>query len=341
MNPNKRHRDAILRFSRPCILSSLAASFLVTHSGMAQEDAEDGVSDSDARGTDLAQQLQNPVADLVSVPVQFNFADGVGPDEAVRTIVNLQPVVPFELNDDWNLISRWIMPYVSQPSLAPGLAPSSGIGDIVFSAFFSPQHSDGLIWGAGPVLSLPATNDPVLGTGKWSMGPTFVALKQSGPWTYGFLANYLVSVGSATNEPRPDVGSGLVQPFLSYSRADGVSYSISSESSYNSKAGSGNKWTVPINFSVSKITRFGPFPFSIGGGLGWYADAPDGGPDWQLRANFSHWADHEKALTFTCFTRSVLPQRVIWCLGTGRPLACERGYSGKSYRDHAGIHPAR
>jgi hypothetical protein len=259
----------------------------VTQSGIAQEADEDGDVGSDAAASDLAQQLSNPVADLVSVPVQFNFADGVGPDEAVRTIVNLQPVVPFELNDDWNLISRWIMPYVSQPSLAPGLAPSSGIGDIAFSAFFSPTRNSNLIWGAGPVLSLPVTTDPVLGTGKWSVGPTFVALKQAGPWTYGFLANYLVSVGSATNEPRSDVSSGLVQPFLAYSTAEGVTYSINSESSYNSKAASGNKWTVPINFSVSKITRFGPFPFSVGGGLGWYADAPDGGPDWQLRANFT------------------------------------------------------
>jgi hypothetical protein len=263
-------------------LVAVAGALLTTNVALAQQ-ATGGASSS----SDLAKQLSNPVADLVSVPLQFNFADGVGPDEANRTILNVQPVVPFELNDDWNLIARWIMPFVSQPSLAPGLGPSSGMGDILFSTFFSPRNSGGMTWGVGPVLSLPVTSDPVLGSGKWAAGPTFVALKQEGPWTYGFLANYLWSFADATNEPRSDVENLFLQPFLAYATSDGVTYSVNAEASYNAKASRGNEWTVPINFSVSKVTRFGPFPFSVGGGLGWYADAPNGGPDWQLRASFT------------------------------------------------------
>jgi hypothetical protein len=259
----------------------IAAASLAAVPAIAQE-AAGGESASD-----LAQELSNPIADLVSVPIQFNFADGVGPDEATRTIMNVQPVVPFALSDDWNLIGRWIMPFVNQPSLAPGLGPSSGMGDILFSAFLSPRRSGGMTWGVGPVLSLPVTSDPVLGSGKWAAGPTFVALKQNGPWTYGFLANYLVSFADATNANRADVSQGFLQPFLAYATPDGVTYSVNIESSYNAEASSGNEWTVPINFSISKVTRFGPFPFSVGGGFGWYADAPDGGPDWQLRANFT------------------------------------------------------
>lgn len=272
------------------IQSSLAAIFtslLITHPAPGQEAAPGGTAQSATDAENLAQQLSNPVADLVSVPLQFNFADGVGPDEATRTILNIQPVVPFELNDDWNLIGRWIMPMVSQPSLGGGVGPSSGMSDIVFSTFFSPRNSGGLIWGVGPVLSLPVSSDPALGSGKWAAGPTFVALKQSGPWTYGALVNYLWSFADATNTPRSDVSSGFLQPFLAYATPDGVTYSVNSETSYNAKASGGNKWTVPINFSISKVTRFGPFPFSVGGGLGWYAEAPRGGPDWQLRATFT------------------------------------------------------
>ena len=277
-----------MRNSSCWVPAAIAASFVISNSPLAQEAAAgSGTAGDGAAASDLAKQLSNPVADLVSVPLQFNFASGVGPDEANRTILNMQPVVPFTLNDDWNIIGRWIMPVVSQPSLGSGLGPSSGMGDIVFSAFFSPRNTQGVTWGVGPVLSLPVSADPVLGSGKWSAGPTFVGLKQTGPWTYGFLVNYLWSFANATNEPRSDVGTGFFQPFLSYGTPDGVTYSVNSEMSYNSKASSGNKWTVPINVSVSKVTRFGPFPFSIGGGLGWYADAPDGGPEWQLRAQFT------------------------------------------------------
>jgi hypothetical protein len=244
----------------------------------------------EAAGTgaaDLAMQLSNPIADLVSVPLQFNFADGVGPDEATRTILNIQPVVPFTLNDEWNLVGRWIMPFVSQPALAPGLESSYGMGDIVFSTFFSPRDSEGAIWGVGPVLSLPVTSDPTLGSGKWAGGPTFVMLKQSGPWTYGFLANYLWSFADATNENRADVDRGFVQPFLAYGTPEGVTYTINSESSYDRQAAAGDEWTVPINLVISKVTRLGPFPFQVGGGIGWYAKAPANGPDWQLRAQFT------------------------------------------------------
>jgi len=274
------------------IALAMVFSILLVTAARAQESTEPPAPAASGGGggssaAELAQQLSNPIADLVSVPIQFNFADGVGPDEATRTIINVQPVVPITLNDDWNLVGRWIMPYVSQPPLAPGLEATNGLGDILFSSFFSPRESSGLTWGVGPVLSLPVTSDPLLGSGKWAAGPTFVALRQQGPWSYGFLANYVWSFADATNAPRTDVSRGFVQPFLAYATADGVTFSVNSETTYDAEASSGNKWTVPINFQISKVTRFGPFPFSVGGGLGWYAEAPDGGPDWQLRANFT------------------------------------------------------
>jgi hypothetical protein len=202
----------------------------------------------------------------------------------LRYVLNIQPVVPFTLNPKMNLIARWIMPYVSQPAY---LGSSAGFSDIVASGFFSPLSSGGLVWGVGPVFSLPTTSDPTLGTGKWSAGPTFVGLKQEGPWTYGLLWNQLWSFASTSNVDRPEISQGFFQPFLAYSTPTGVTYTVQSESTANWLApNDSDTWTVPINVAVSKITKLGPFPFSVMGSAGAYVEKPDGGPEWKLRTAF-------------------------------------------------------
>ena len=261
-----------------CLFATLALS-----EPAARAQAPGGSGDA----SELAKQLSNPISDLVSVPFQFNWEEGIGDQDATRTVLNVQPVVPFELNDEWNLIGRWIMPFVSQPSLAPGLDSTFGLSDILFSAFFSPRNSGGWIWGVGPVVSLPSTDEPTLGTGKWSAGPTVVLLKESGPWTYGVLANQLWSFADASDENRPDVDRLFLQPFLAYQRGNGVSFTVQSESTYDREAADGDEWTVPINVAVSKVTTFGPFPFSIAGGYGYFAEAPGIGPERKLRISFT------------------------------------------------------
>jgi hypothetical protein len=236
---------------------------------------------------DIAKQLSNPVADLVSVPFQFNWEEGVGFEDATRMVLNVQPVVPFTLNEDWNLIARWIMPFVSQPAFAPGLESSYGLSDIVFSTFFSPRKSTGMTWGVGPVLGLPTTNDPTLGSGKWTAGPTVVLLKQQGPWTYGLLANHLWSIADTSDADRPDVSKTFLQPFLSYTTPSAISYVLNTEATYDHEAADGDEWTVPINVSISKVRQLGPFPFSIQVGYGYFVDAPSIGPERKLRASFT------------------------------------------------------
>jgi len=237
---------------------------------------------------DLAKQLSNPVADLVSVPLQLNWENGVGPDEALRMVMNFQPVVPMSLTEDWNLIGRFILPIIGQPPLVEGGSSSFGTGDIVLSAFVSPSQPKRAIWGVGPVLGLPTTTNPFLGSGKWSVGPTVVILKQVGPWTYGALVNHLWSFASVSQsaKDRAAVNQTFLQPFLSYTTPTGVSYTVNSESAANWEASDGEKWTVPINVQVTKIARFGPFPFSMGAAAGVYAVSPTGGPSWKLRAVF-------------------------------------------------------
>jgi len=255
----------------------------------ARQAADQGGQAATPTQQELAKQLSNPVADLVSVPVQFNWENGVGPDKGLRMVMNFQPVLPMKLTDDWNLIGRFILPVVGQPPLVEGGTSSFGTGDIVLSTFLSPSKAGRAIWGVGPVFTLPTTTNPFLGSGKWSIGPTAVVLKQTGPWTYGALVNHLWSYASVSEsaKDRAEVNATFLQPFLAYATPTGVTYSVNMESTANWEAESGQKWTVPVNLQISKLATFGPFPFSMGASVGFFAAAPDGGPSWKLRATFT------------------------------------------------------
>ena len=264
---------------------ALATSFTLLLSSAAF--AQGGAKPEADNSTDLAKKLSNPVADLVSVPFQYNWENGVGLGDTTRTrfILNVQPVMPFSLNERWNLIVRVIMPLVGQPALFPGGEPASGLSDVLASFFFTPRVPRGFIWGIGPVASLPSTSEPTLGTGKWSAGPTVLILKQSGPATWGALWNQVWSF--AGPEDRTDVNQMFVQPFLSFTNPKAVTFGVNSEAVANWEAPSGDQWTIPINVSVSKLSNFGPFPASYQVGAGVFVEKPEGGPDWKLRAGFT------------------------------------------------------
>jgi hypothetical protein len=235
---------------------------------------------------ELAKKLSNPIADLVSIPLQFNWQEGYGPNNDLQFVMNFQPVVPFHITKDWNLIGRFIVPYISQPELAPGVGPVSGLGTITFSTFFSPANSEGLIWGVGPVFGLPMTSDPLLGGGQWLMGPTAVALYQTGPWTVGALVNQQFSVANTGNQSQPYFSQAFLQPFIAYTTKTAVTFTLQSQSTYSWEATPGQRWTIPVNFLVSKLTKLGPFPFSIQAGGGYYAVRPDIGPRWRWQMQF-------------------------------------------------------
>ena len=150
---------------------------------------------------DLAKKLANPVASLISVPIQFNFDSGIGPsDDGWRFVTNIQPVIPIKLNENWNLISRTILPIVAQDDIFPGAGSQFGLGDTVQSLFFSPSKptAGGVIWGIGPVFLIPTATDDLIGGEKWGLGPTAVALTQIGPWTVGGLTNHVWSLAVTT-----------------------------------------------------------------------------------------------------------------------------------------------
>ncbi|MBT4530125.1 MAG: transporter [Phycisphaerae bacterium] len=225
---------------------------------------------------ELAKKLANPVAAMISVPFQGNYDRKIGPNnDGDRYQLNFQPVVPIELNDDWNLISRTIVPIIDQNNILPGSGRQKGVGDVLQSFFFSPRKptDSGWILGAGPVFLLPTASNDLLGAEKWGAGPTFVGLRQEGPWTYGLLANHIWSF--AGNKNRADISSTYAQPFASYTTKDAWTFTAQTEMTYNWKT---DEWSIPLEGTAAKMLSFGNQKVTIFGGLKYWVDSPDSGP---------------------------------------------------------------
>jgi hypothetical protein len=239
-----------------------------------------GVDDEKAGAGELAKATLNPIASLISVPLQNNFDWGGGPnDDGFQYKLNIQPVIPISLSEDWNVISRTILPYIYQENIS-GTSSQSGLSDTVQSLFFSPMKptESGWIWGAGPVFQLPTATDDLLGEEKWGAGPTAVVLKQQGPWTYGMLFNHIWSF--AGEEGRSDVNRTFLQPFVAYTTKTFTSLGLNTESTYDWE---GDQWNVPVNLFVQQLLKVGKQPMALQVGGRYYAEGPSGGPEWGLR----------------------------------------------------------
>jgi hypothetical protein len=236
--------------------------------------------DQEQSTMELQKATQNPVADMISVPFQNNFNFNTGSTDATQYICNFQPVVPIHLNEDWNLITRTIVPIVNQPSLFPGTNSATGIGDINPAFFLSPKASQGLIWGAGPAFLIPSATDDVLGQDKWCAGPTGVVLKMDGPWVYGALGSYLSSMGGAGPS---SVSLVTVQPFVNYNMKEGWYLTSAPIVTGDMMADDNQKWTVPLGGGAGRLFKMGKMPVNMQ--LAAYGNTikPDNGPDWQLR----------------------------------------------------------
>ena len=292
-------------------LSSVAALLAATAVSSKSEDSD----------AEIAKKLNNPVASMISVPFQLNWDFNMGPlDEGSQFKLNFQPVVPISLNDDWNLIIRTIVPYISQEDVFTGPVPKfpgvrgdildrlsrgalaefnraaerafnrevrnrpvdrhqDGLGDITQSFFFAPKDPiGGWIVGVGPVFGYPTATEDLLGSERWSTGPTLLVLRQEAGWTYGFLANHLWSF--AGDEDRSDVNATFVQPFVSYTAKSHTTFGINAEASYDWNT---SQWTAPLNGFVTQLVRIGRLPVSFSVGGRYYAEGPSGAPEWGLR----------------------------------------------------------
>jgi hypothetical protein len=230
---------------------------------------------------ELAKKLQNPIANLISVPLQSNWDWGIGRHEtdAMRYTLNVQPVIPISLTTDWNLVTRTIVPFIHAESPVAGGDAAGGIGDILQSFFLSPVAPvGGFILGGGPVFLYPSASDDALGGEKWGAGPTAVVLRQEHGFTYGILANHVWSF--AGNDKRQDVSATFMQPFLSYTTKTATTFQLNTESTYD---WTNSQWTVPINVGVAQLVKIGPQPIQLQLGYRYYAERPIGGPDWGIR----------------------------------------------------------
>jgi hypothetical protein len=224
----------------------------------------------------LAKELANPVASLISVPFQFNYDAKVGPEgDGRQWRLNFQPGIPFSLSKEWNLISRTILPVIYQKGIIPGGGYQFGLSDTLQSLFFSPAQptSRGVIWGLGPALLFPTGTENLLSGRKWGAGPTGVILVQSGPWTYGVLSNHIWSY--AGDNGRPCVNSTFIQPFIAYVTRTAWTFTLQSESTYNWRT---DNWTVPVIGVISKIIEIGGQSVSFGVGARYWTTTPETGP---------------------------------------------------------------
>jgi hypothetical protein len=229
----------------------------------------------------LQKASQNPVADLISIPLQNNFNFGVGPQDKMQYVGNIQPVVPIHATENWNVITRTIVPFVYQPELAPGVGDVFGLGDIQFTAFLSPKKPGEVIWGVGPIVQFPSGTNNSMTTGQWCAGPSAVALRMDGHWVYGALANYISSF--AGQGDRGAVSQWLIQPFVNYNMSDGWYLVSAPIITANMMVDNSDRWTVPLGGGAGRIIRFDKLPvnFSL---QGFYNVAhPNAGPDWSIR----------------------------------------------------------
>jgi hypothetical protein len=231
---------------------------------------------------ELAKIAQNPVGNLISVPFQENLNLNAGPYEKNQSVLNIQPVIPIDINEDWNIITRTILPIVSLPPFAPNQGRTTGIGDIQITAFLSPAKPGAWIWGVGAITQQPTHSDPLLGNNNSGYGPSFVVLhlEKGSPWVYGALVN---NVWSSNNSTAPSYNNGLLQPFLNYNFHSGMYLTSSPVMTVNWQAKGSQQWTVPMGGGVGKIFHLGKLP--VNSQLSGYYNVarPDFAPNWQIR----------------------------------------------------------
>lgn len=243
-----------------------------------------GVSLAQEEGSDpaaLAKKLANPVASLISVPIQNNLDVGIGDYNGSKNTLNIQPVIPIKLSSTLNLIARIILPVISQDNIFDENTNQSGLSDAVVSGFISPaEPRNGMVWGAGPVLLVPIATDDLLGTKKFGVGPTALILKQAKGWTYGALVNQIWSV--AGDEERADVNQMFLQPFLVYNWKSGAGLGINAEMTQDWET---SRMTAFLNPTVSGVTRLGNQIVSLLVGPRLQVSGPDGSrSDFGVRA---------------------------------------------------------
>ncbi|MFA9409118.1 MAG: neuromedin U [Candidatus Dadabacteria bacterium] len=253
------------------LFAILSIVLSLTLTSIAQEQSED----------DLAKQSQNPIGNLISVPFQNNIGFNLGPHNRTQNVLNIQPVIPIGISENWNIVTRSIAPVLYQPDVASNSGGESGLGDINTTWFLSPSKPGKLIWGLGPILQFPTATDDTLGTGKWAAGPSIVVLTMPGNWVVGILGSNIWSY--AGDSKRDDVNQLLLQWFVYYNFPSGWYLSSVPINTANWEADSGDRWTIPLGGGGGKVFKIGKQAINAKTEAYYNVEHPDNGPEWQLR----------------------------------------------------------
>lgn len=254
----------------------LVGAILVASAGAAGAMQEPGVPEE---AEALSKQLANPISDLMRLPMQLNYVDGIGAADENNFILDFEPVIPFSLGESWNLITRSSISYsFDQPVVSPLGDGDSGFGDLVTSLYFTRKDArlDSLVWGVGPAFQLPTATEDNLGADQWGMGVAGAGLIQRGQWTFGALGRQVWGIAHLGSEDHPDLNVGYLEPFVTYVTRSAWTFSANSEFSYDWEQ---SDTVLPLNVLVGKFLRTGGTPIQMSLGLTWFVAEADGGPE--------------------------------------------------------------
>jgi len=246
----------------------------------------------DTAALDKARKAaQNPIASMISLPLQENWNFNIGPADRVQNIFNLQPVIPIKLGTHLNLITRWVTPIIYQPYAIPQpdgppiQAGNYGLGDMQPQFYFSPNTGSKVTWGLGPIFQVPTASYHSLGQGKFAVGPTFVALAQPSRWTIGVLANNIWSV--AGHKDAPDVNQFLIEPFINFNLKKAWYLSFSPNITANWEQNHGGRWVVPLGGGPGRVWRFGHQAVNVQTFFYGNVVHPPGASPWAFKMTFT------------------------------------------------------
>lgn len=264
-------------------LGMLLVSAAMAHAQTAAPAAAPAADSAKNDLTELAKKTQDPTSEIIAVPFQSNFDFGSGPGEDMQYLLNVQPVIPIPLNEEFKLLTRLVVPFIDQP--LPEGGELFGMGDIQLTTWLAPAGKSEFSWSLGPITQFPTATDHRLGSGQWGMGPSGVLVYKHGPWVVGGLANNVFSLGGWTDT---DVNILTVQPFLNYNLGKGLAIGLSPTITADWTADSNDeRWTVPLGGSISQILKFGELPVKAGLSAYYNIVKPDNGPEWQLQLQFT------------------------------------------------------
>ena len=238
----------------------------------------------DQAAQDLAKASQNPISTLISVPFENNTTFNNGTEDAIVNILNIKPVVPLSIGENWNLINRLIVPVIYQEERFSGEGDVFGLGDITYQGFLSPAKPGKLIWGIGPQLQMPTGMDR-LTSDQWSLGPAAVGLMMPGNWVFGLLVSNVWDIGGYNNAP--DVNFFSTQYFINYNMKGGWYLTTAPIITANWEADSDNTWTVPFGGGVGRVFKIGKQPVNLKVAGYYSVERPDNASDWNLQAQLT------------------------------------------------------